>query len=261
MKKLLLASVGLAVVSVSANAADLGARRRQPVAPVVAAMPSFTWTGLYAGVNVGGAFSSGNSIKPVGDAASLAFAGAGVFPGAVSNKRSGFTGGLQLGANYQIGQFVVGAETDWQALGFSKKSNVALASGTVGSFKETSSWLGTTRIRLGITPVDRLLVYGTGGVAYGNTGLSGGFLSPTQGNALWLGRNSDTKFGWALGAGAEYAFTNNITGKLEYLYYDLGNNNLALSAANAAAVAVAANPGYRAETRGNIIRAGLNYKF
>ena len=258
MNRLLVTGMAMVLASASASAADMAAQA--PITKAAAAV-AYDWTGIYAGVNAGGAFSSGNTIRPIGDTASLAFAGAGVFPGALSNKRSGFTGGLQLGANYQIGQFVIGAETDWQALGFAKKSNFTLASGTVGSLKETNSWLGTTRIRLGFTPVDRLLVYGTGGVAYGNVGMSGGFVSPTQGNAMWLGQNSDTKFGWALGAGAEYAITNNLTAKLEYLYYDLGSSNLVMGAANAAAVAVASTPAFRAENRGNIIRAGLNYKF
>ncbi|MCA0422588.1 MAG: porin family protein [Proteobacteria bacterium] len=254
MKRIVLAGVGLAVLSVTANAADLGSRRRQPVVAPVAMAPAFTWTGIYAGVNAGYAWNSGNDWRTRGDAASLAYAGAGNFPYSTSFSRGGFVGGGQLGANYQIGRFVVGAETDIMGLGSSKKSNFWLASGTYGTFKDSSSWLGTTRVRLGFTPVDNLLIYGTGGAAYGNVKHSAFVVSPGAGGT-WAGSKSDTKFGWALGAGAEYAFTNNITGRLEYLYYDLGRTNVALG------TAAGASPVMRAENRGNLVRAGLNYKF
>lgn len=259
MKRLLLAGVGLAVLVSSANAADLGSRRRQPAVMPVAVAPAFNWTGLYAGVNAGYAWSSGDKWTTTGDAASLAYAGAGNLPVSGKFSRNGFAGGLQLGANYQINQFVIGAETDIMALTSSKKNNFAMASGTYGSFKDSSNWLGTTRIRLGFTPVDRLLVYGTGGAAYGSVKHSAFAVAPGVGNAVWSGSKSDTKFGWALGAGAEYAFTNNITGKLEYLYYDLGRSNVTMAAVNAPAAGAA--PVLRAENRGNLIRAGLNYKF
>lgn len=260
MKRFLLAGAGLAVLSVAAIAADLPSRSRQPVVPVAVAS-GFNWTGVYAGLNAGYGWSSGDTFRTTGNPAALAFGGAGTLPLSGKSSRSGFTGGAQLGANYQIGQFVIGAETDIQSLSTSKRTNLALASGTTGSFKDSGSWLGTTRIRLGFTPVDRLLVYGTGGAAYGSVKHSGWLASPTLGNAAWSGAKSDTKFGWALGAGAEYAFTNNLTGKLEYLYYDLGRSNLAMGAANAPAVASGATPVMRFENRGSIVRVGLNYKF
>ncbi len=259
MNKFFMAGVALTVLGVTANAADLGARRNQPMAPIASAAPAYTWTGLYAGVNVGGAFSSGNSFRMIGDGASFGNAAVGLMPAMVSNKRSGFAGGFQLGANYQTGKFVIGAETDLQMLGFSRKSTISMVSGTSGSLKQSSHWLGTTRVRLGFTPVDRLLVYGTGGVAYGNIKANGGYIAPGLANAVWQGSMSDTKFGWTLGVGAEYALTNNITAKLEYLYYDLGKGDVVMGAANVAAAGV--SPAYRMENRGNIVRAGLNYKF
>lgn len=260
MKRLLLAGIGLAVLSVSATAADLGARKRQPAMAPVAVAPAFTWTGVYAGVNAGYVGSSGDKWRTTGDAATLAYVGAGTFPASGSFSRSGFIGGAQLGANYQIGQFVIGAETDLMGLASSKKTNFQMASGTYGTVKDTSSWLGTSRVRLGFTPVDRLLVYGTGGAAYGSVKHSAWTTAPgIAGAPSWAGSKSDTRFGWALGAGAEYAFTNNITAKVEYLYYDLGRSNLALAGTNAAGVASA--PVLRSENRGNIVRAGLNYKF
>ena len=260
MKRFLLAGVGLAVLSVAASAADLPSRSRQPVVPVAVA-PAFTWTGVYAGVNAGYGFSAGDNWRVIGNPAALAFAGAGNLPLSGSTKRSGFVGGGQLGANYQYGQFVIGAETDIQSLNSTKRTNFTLGSGTYGSYKDSSTWLGTSRVRLGFTPVDRLLVYGTGGAAYGSVRQNGWAVAPSLTNASWGGAKSDTKFGWTVGAGAEYAFTNNITGKLEYLYYDLGRSNMTMAALNASATATGAAPVVRSENRGSIIRAGLNYKF
>lgn len=260
MKRFLLASTGLAVLSVAALAADLPSRNRQPVTPVVVAS-GFNWTGIYAGLNAGYGWSGGDSWRNVGNPAALAFAGAGTLPLSGSTSRSGFVGGAQIGANYQIGQFVIGAETDIMSLNSAKRTNIALASGTYGSFKNSSTWLGTARVRLGFTPVDRLLVYGTGGAAYGSVRQSGWLTAPGIGGGTWSGSQSNTKFGWALGAGAEYAITNNVTAKLEYLYYDLGRSNVGLAAGNAPGVASGAAPLLRSENRGNIVRVGVNYKF
>ncbi|HRK25191.1 MAG TPA: porin family protein [Beijerinckiaceae bacterium] len=251
----------MAVFAVSASAADLPSRTRQPATPVVAATPAFTWTGLYAGVNAGYGWSSGEKLSYRGDAASLAYAGSGVYPTGLSSTRSGFVGGGQIGANYQMGQFVAGIETDLMGIGSAKRVGYTLASGTNGSFKDAMGWLGTTRVRLGYTPVNRLLVYATGGAAYGSTKHHGEIVAPSLGGARWFGRDSDTRFGWALGAGGEYAITNNLIARLEYLYYDLGRSNLALAAANAPAVALGNTPLMRHENRGSIVRAGLNYKF
>ena len=261
MNRILLAGVGLAILSVSAHAADLANRRSQPLAPIAVA-PAFTWTGIYAGVNAGYGWSGSDRSNFSGNPAALAFVNAGTLPLGYSSKKSGFVGGGQLGYNYQVGQFVMGVETDIQYIGAKKTATFVLPNGTNGSFKQDSSYLGTLRGRLGFTPVDRLLVYGTAGLAYGNTGVSGGLTAPSLAGApQWYGTKSETKVGWTAGAGIEYALTNNITTKLEYLYYDLGKSDTALGAVNAAAIASGAVPGIRSENKGQLVRAGLNYKF
>ena len=110
---------------------------------------------------------------------------------------------------------------------------------------------GTTTLvaSLGFVPMDRAMIYVTGGLAYGDTKLSAAVAGTTL-----AGSKTDTNVGWTLGGGVEYALTNNITTKIEYLYYDLGDTKLNLSnGVNTAS--------YKANNNGSIIRAGLNYKF
>ena len=93
--------------------------------------------------------------------------------------------------------------------------------------KASLDWLGTTRGRVGFvaTPDNRLMIYGTGGVAYGGGSSSFNVYDATQGS-FWNGNPSSTRTGWTIGGGVEYAITNNITIKGEYLYADLGSKNI-----------------------------------
>lgn len=242
MKRLLLAGISLGLVVSAATAADLGYRRNQNFnAPAVAPLPTFTWTGFYLGAHAG--WSGGSSRAN--------------FPSSFKTDYSGFIGGIQAGYNYQIDKIVLGVETDLSYLQNSLSRSFVNSAGTAIALKRDNGWLGTTRARIGYTPVDRLLVYGTGGLAYANSDVAANVTTPLRAN--WSGKASETKFGWALGAGAEYAFTNNISIKGEYLYYNLGSTSTVLSPMNAAATGVA--PGLNVDNKGHILRAGLNYKF
>ena len=106
------------------------------------------------------------------------------------------------------------------------------------------------RARAGVSPVDRLLVYGTAGLAYGK--VESYLNATTTGGGLPLGNidvsKSNTKVGWTVGAGAEYAVTNNWTIKSEYLYTDLGSKYYDI---------VGADSGLTNQA----VRVGVNYKF
>jgi outer membrane immunogenic protein len=119
-------------------------------------------------------------------------------------------------------------------------------------------WLGTLRLRGGVA-IDRLLVYGTGGLAYGapknRIDVSIGPFLPSH-----TGSNDDVRAGWTLGTGAEYAVTNNLTMKAEYLYYDLGRTTVTATATNDYPLADTTATG-RFDNRGHIARVGINYKF
>jgi outer membrane immunogenic protein len=105
------------------------------------------------------------------------------------------------------------------------------------------------------------MLYATGGVAYG--GGSSSFTVFDSFNDIFAsGSPSSSRVGWTVGAGAEYAITNNITIKGEYLYYNLGSHTFQSTLAGPFATLF---PGVVATTKytfdGSIVRAGVNYKF
>ena len=215
MKKFLLsgvAALGL-VAAGAASAADLPSRKGPVVAPVY--VPVFTWTGFYVGANAGYGWGNvnANGFANVGDL-------------------DGFVGGGQVGYNYQMGQFVVGLEADLQAADLSSGNNLGL-------INVKTDYFGTVRARVGVA-FDRFMPYITGGWAYGNvkTSIPG------------IGFSSDRSHtgGYAVGAGLEYAVTNNIIAGVEYLYVDLGEKNI-----------LGANT--KIGTDFSVVRARLSYKF
>jgi outer membrane immunogenic protein len=142
---------------------------------------------------------------------------------------SGAIGGLQGGYNMQSGQIVFGGEADISASGI-KRSNAG------ESYKQGTT--GSVRARVGAV-FDRVLVYGTGGVAL-------------QGNSLQIGygESSNTHVGSVIGAGAEVLLTQNVSARGEYLRYDFNGHNY-----NTAIGPVKVSPNL------NVLRGGLNYKF
>ncbi len=182
--------------TVAAQAADLPTRKEAP-APVFVP-PPFTWTGFYIGLNAGGIWSSGSRSATLFDPGSDFGAGVltGSFPGGLGNGNAGFIGGGQAGYNWQTGAFVLGVETDFQGTTLSKSTNVAgpafLGPAGPGDFfsvnaKTSLDWLGTTRARVGfvVTPDNRLMVYATGGVAYGGGSTNFSFFDSTGGTLEW----------------------------------------------------------------------------
>ncbi len=124
--------------------------------------------------------------------------------------------------------------------------------------------LGTLRARFGAVATQRLLVYATGGLAFGTVRASGSVVGVDAPALVWEGRSSRTRVGWTLGGGMEYALTDNLTLKGEYLYYDLGRQTVS-AIGNAAVRAVPALDGIdyvgRSEIKGSVLRAGLNARF
>jgi outer membrane immunogenic protein len=230
MKKILtaalLASVATSAFAVSALAADLPTRKAAPAPAPAYYAPPFTWTGFYVGINGGGGF---------GD-----FSGFGktVF----GSPTGGLVGGT-AGYNYQIGQFVIGAEGDLDWADIQKTKSFADGS----SSKAQVNSLGHVLVRGGIT-YDRALFYLAGGYAGGDvkgtfhdTTLAG---SPTFSKDTWQN-------GWALGAGLEYAVTDNITVKGQYLFSQLSEKTYFAGTPDAA----------KSHLDINTFTAGVNYKF
>ncbi|GJE00271.1 outer membrane protein [Methylobacterium isbiliense] len=288
VQRVSLIALCLAAVGSSALAADLP-RRVAP--PVFAPVPVLTWTGFYAGFNAGYAFSDNPAIQTRGNNG----AGAGPLigpantntvtnvltnrrPGVFGVQQEGFTGGAQIGYNYQFtpgSGIVVGVEADAQYTDLRRTGGFVSGLGDPSTFRQQLDFLGTVRGRIGYA-FDRFLVYGTGGFAYGDVGYRANFLSNAAGNPLaYTGGYRDMETGYAYGGGIEYALptdsflnvfkTSAVTLKVEYLRYDLGSRNVIVSSINPAtgATFTAATGSYtsRFSTEGNLVRAGVNYKF
>jgi len=226
MKRILIAGALALAAGGQALAADLP-QPPPPATYVKAPVPVFTWTGIYVGVNGGYAFADSNWTSP---------------PPATGNfSTDGFLVGGTLGGNYQWGQFVIGIEADgdWANLNGTTYN-------TCGSYGCTtqSDWLATVRGRAGYA-WDRVLFYGTGGAAFGNI----------QAAAGGLPFSNSTQTGWTAGGGIEFAFTPNLTAKVEYLYVDLGSQSC--PAGNCSYT----GPATTVTLTENIVRAGINYKF
>jgi outer membrane immunogenic protein len=263
-----------ALGAAAAQAADLPTRKEAP-APIFVP-PPFTWTGFYIGLNAGGIWPSGSREATLFAPAVFPFPVSTFFPGGLGSQSAGFIGGGQAGYNWQTGAFVLGIETDFDGTTLSKSfdhtglpfAGVGVPVGLLGDTltlhaKTSLSWLGTTRGRVGfvVTPDNRFMIYATGGLAYGGGSTNFSMFDSMTG-AFWSGSPSSTRVGWTIGGGLEYALTNNITIKGEYLYADLGSSNFT-TVGNAAAATFF--PGVYASGKvsynASIFRAGINYKF
>jgi outer membrane immunogenic protein len=195
--------VAVAGVSGAAMAADISPSPYYAPAPISTA---YNWRGFYAGLNAGYEWGSitNNGAEP-----------------------SGLFGGAQIGYNWQAGQFVLGAETDIQGSG---------ADDTFAPWKFSNPWFGTLRGRAGFA-LNNILVYATGGLAYG--GITGEVAGLDE---------SKTHIGWTVGAGMEVGFTPNWSAKVEYLYMDLSDRSYSITGADNGLGA-------------SVLRFGVNYHF
>jgi len=252
MKRTLLASTALAFLAVPAFAADLPSSEPAPAPQTYTAPPVFTWTGFYAGVNVGW---NQNEM----DVRNRGFTGTTGSYNPFSEKKNGFIGGFQVGYNQQFDMFVAGVEADLSYLGNRRArastgvTNPAGVTGVQGTSR--LDWLGTLRARAGVA-MDNVFVYGTGGLAFG-TPDQRLTLTNAGGTVTHSGTKDDTRFGWTIGAGAEIAVMDNLSFKAEYLYYDLGRSTVTANGVGGAAGSNSA----RFENNGHIVRAGMNYRF
>jgi outer membrane immunogenic protein len=268
-------------------------------APPAPPPPAYTWTGYYVGVNVG--YGIGDDPTTMATVSGAGFGGGGVLPvgtplygqpRAFSIDPRGVTGGGQIGYNLQMApEWVAGLEADIQGSGMKNQQNCLLACGAgiiaspvnpiLAFFPVTFSniseqhqidWFGTVRGRFGYA-AGPVLLYGTGGLAYGEvnrsgnvTGMSTFFCAPVD---LFSGSYnvSSIKTGWTVGAGVEGKLAGNWSVKAEYLYIDLGNTtdsfNTIFSPGSVISTpgTVAATRTDTASYRENIFRIGLNYEF
>ena len=253
-----------ATFATGAMAADLPARVEAP-APYIAAIPVFTWTGFYIGVNAGAAFDPSNSNAtfvqnfgpPIED-----------LNPTVANNNTNFTGGVEAGYNMQVNSFVFGVEGDVDYLGgnnnldgtYQFAGNPALLYTLAGG---KNNVFGTIRGRLGFA-VDRALFYVTGGAAFGGNQaptsitFTGGALPVPCPFCTFNSASKNNDIGAVLGGGIEYAFTNNWSAKVEYLHTFYGNKSVVYTNAAIPGQTYTLN-NYSLDT--NLVRVGLNYRF
>jgi outer membrane immunogenic protein len=231
------------------------------------AAATYNWTGFYVGLNTGLAINdSGYTLRPTGDfltdPVSSPTNGLRTDSGNLNNPA--FTVGGQLGYNYQVGCFVYGLETDFNYNSTDESSYVNRALGfplpgdIIHTVTQQVDYFGTLRARFGYTPADRFLIYGTGGLAYGHVSSSSNVLFTYAGDN-YIGSSSGMQAGWTLGAGSEYAFSNNWSVKLEYLYIDLGSKSYTYVPQPSFGASYTYTTSL--DTAQHVIRVGVNYKF
>jgi len=215
----LLAAAGLALGAQSASAADLG----RPVykAPAPAVVAAYNWSGFYIGGHLGGAWSSEEATDIFG------------FTG--STDPDGFIGGVQAGYNWQADRWVFGIEGDWSWSGADGSTTVAGV-----PFSADHGWYATLTGRLGYA-WDNWMWYVKGGAAWNDA----------EYTLAGFGTVSDTRVGWTLGTGVEWALAPQWSAKLEYNYLDFGKDTFNFGAFGPVDV----------DTQVHLIKAGINYRF
>jgi outer membrane immunogenic protein len=256
-----IAAIG-SLLMTSAFAADL-APRMYAKAPLPAVVV-YDWTGFYIGGNIG--YSWGRS----SDTSSLTNpAGTVLFASLGSSNLNGVLGGGQIGYNWQTQNWVWGLEADIQGTdekggrGFTFVTAPIIGNNFAPSFaipfalNQKIDWFGTVRGRVGVLVSPKVLLYATGGLAYGgvNTSETIGVVTPV-GFA-----NTDTRVGYTAGAGIEGVIGGNWTAKLEYLWVDLGTTSGSFVTPLGAPGGGFITSNYSSHITDNVLRVGVNYKF
>jgi outer membrane immunogenic protein len=294
MKKLLLGTVALAALGagVTANAAELAVRR--PAVRVAAPVAYTNWTGCHLGGSVGNEWGRDRGYTTTGASTTISTVivpdvpggPTGTFLRAIPAEQevapgfdmNGFTGGFYGGCDYQFGAWVVGIEGDWSNVNKSGQTfdNFTFRTNAAGAQVEVSNplnvteaqerWYATLRGRLGYA-VDKWLLYVTGGAAWARIDSSEwNILNPIPTALL----QTDTRTGWTVGAGIEYAVGWGWSVRSEYLYIDIPSYTTFTGAGTLNGPFVInpvthnfAGPPTNLSTRlnNNVWRFGLTYKF
>jgi outer membrane immunogenic protein len=200
MKSVLLASSCMLLIAGAAEAADTIQYEALPPAGLL-------WSGGYVGLQAGHAWSDGR----------VEVIGAGNY---AEPDPDGFLGGVYAGYNHQFANnMVLGIEADLARADIDGSDAGRFPDGTVFPGVDISSrveWTGALRARAGYA-VDRFLPYAAGGVAFAKYKVS------VDDNGL-IGADKQTLTGWTIGAGVEYAISDNVIGRFEYRYTDFGND-------------------------------------
>ncbi len=267
-RSLLLGAVSAIAMIASAHAADLGGGMKETAAP-----PLWNWAGWYAGVNGGYIWDQGGVsaldqewFQTCSDSCGSVYS----FADRHQTQLDGGFGGGQIGFNWQRDRLVYGIETDIQGSSLSASRNAFPNDGGNPSFSDGHAeanldWFGSFRGRLGLVPWQNVLLYITGGVAYG------GFEEKLRHDVGWgqssfSGDHSDVFAGYDLGAGVEYGWSPAWSVKFEYQFMDLGSVHLrdfqsGSFSCGSCTVYYATNADSEVKLSFNTVRVGINYHF
>ena len=243
-------AVGAIVSTSSASAADLGAVPYSKTPAYI--VPEYNWSGGYVGGNVG--YGWGRS----SDTSSLSAGGA-LFSDTASSNMNGVLGGAQIGYNSQIQNWLVGLEADFQGTGQSSNHSFTCPAGVCTgaalpvTLRQQLDFFGTVRARAGLVVTPTVLLYATGGLAYGQV----------ESNTTLLGATRSPNYnpGWTVGGGVEAAMGGGWSAKVEYLYLDLGRVSDVFTPAVVSPSGVPLTGSFNSRVTDNIVRAGFNYNF
>ncbi len=229
-----------------ALAADLGPSRLPVKAPVMAAPLVYNWTGFYIGGHIGGGWGNKDWVDCTPPAGCDPFVTASTDP-------SGFLGGIQAGFNYQIGQWVFGVEgqVSWANLEGDAAVNPLWWRYVAGDVAHTDvNMLATLAGRVGIA-FDRTLLYVKGGVAWAD---EDHWMS--NAGVAFTNKSGDTRTGWMVGVGVEYAFWQNWSAKIEYNFMDFGTDTHTQTF-----IAGGACCDFDVDQQIHVVKFGINYRF
>jgi outer membrane immunogenic protein len=273
MKRLLIGiSAAASLLATGALAADLPVKAPVYTKAPAYAEPVFTWTGFYLGGNLGYSWgNSDNSTTLDRFLTGLPLPGTLIGTNTGSNNANGVIGGAQAGYNWQMSNWLLGLETDIQGSDERGSSTITcLGCADVGTNITTNltqrlNWFGTFRGRAGVLATPDVLLYATGGLAYGEVNVGGSVTGDgaVGSTTVVLPGTSSTRTGWTAGAGVEGHIGGNWTAKLEYLYVDLGTVSGGPVELLGILVPVRVAPGlsYSSHFTDNIVRVGINYHF
>lgn len=264
MRKLNLAiSTAITIIAMAgvgtASAADLGAQPYSKAPDYI--VPVYNWSGVYIGGNIGYGWGQSSNTS------SLSGGAAPVFTDTLRSNMNGIVGGGQLGYNWQMQNWLWGLEADFQGTGQSSTHSFTCPAGVctaaVGGLpgpavpvtsRQQLDFFGTVRGRAGLVIAPTVLLYATGGLAYGQVDSNTTLVGAT--------RAQNYNPGWTVGGGIEGSIGGNWTARLEYLYVDLGTVSGTFGStivAASGATLLASN--FNSRVTDNIVRVGLNYKF
>jgi outer membrane immunogenic protein len=267
MKKLATAIAAIALIGTPALAADIAVPGPAYYPKSFPPPAIYDWTGIYVGFHVGGGMLT-DSVSQNGVSPNNFNLGSG------NLRPAGVIGGGQIGANYEFAPWVVGVEGSWTDSAISGSTLIPCSGCAVTvpavplnltmsipneRFTSHALWFAALTGRVGYAANDWLFYAKAGGawmhVSYTEDLIGGGLSSAVPPIASGVTVNtqviSDNRSGFTVGAGIEFGLVENLSGKIEYDFYDFGSKNYNFNAITPVSV------------RSNLhaLTVGLNYKF